>query len=58
MFMDGAEEKTEHSIWDEINTGDPYKGCGWITFLYYHSVRSVFTLTRRIIIVFPKNEFV
>ncbi len=56
--MDGAEEKTEHSIWDEINTGDPYKGCGWITFLYYHSVRSVFTLTRRIIIVFPKNEFV
>jgi hypothetical protein len=30
MFMDGAEEKTEHSTSDEINAGrHPNKGCGW-----------------------------
>jgi hypothetical protein len=29
MFIDGAEEKTEHSISDEINAGGhPNKGCG------------------------------
>jgi hypothetical protein len=45
--MDGAKEKTEHSILDEINTGrHPNKGCGWTTILAVPQPRVSFQIDK------------